>query len=385
MRKITKKFKENALLVIIGVVLFWALFNYDIVFKILKTGYSVVKPAVFGAIIAFILNVPMSAIEKHLYKEPKGEKGKRLARKLKRPGSIILTFILVLGVIALVCSLIIPALISTVTQLADDLPIVVKNVSELLKDNKTLVNLLNELNLNQEEIVEKIVSWLKDGVVILKTLDSTVSFAAALFSSVVNFVIGIFFAVYMLAQKEKLKSQCKKICKAFMKDEHVKFLGKIFRRTVDTFAKFLTGQTAEAIILGSLCAVGMSVLGFPNAGIISILVACTALIPIVGAFIGAAIGFILICAESFKQAVLFVIFMVILQQIEGNLIYPRVVGSSVGLPPLWTLFSITVGGNMLGIVGMFLAVPAFSVIYCTLSEIVKYRNDKKAEHTVSEV
>lgn len=375
--KPTKKFKENAALIILGIVLFWALFNYELMLKILGYGFSILKPVVLGAVIAFILNVPMSAIERRFLKAPKKEKAERIMKKLRRPLAIVLTFLLGFGVVALVCWLVIPALIKTVSQLTEDIPVLVENTANLLKDNETVLEWLSKMNINQQDIIDKVTSWLKDGVVIMKTLDSTVSFAAALFSSVVNFVLGVFFAVYMLAQKEKLKKQSKKIASAFMSADVVRRVSKICRRTIDIFGKFLVGQTTEAVILGTLCFIGMTICRFPNAVIVAVLVACTALIPIVGAFIGTAVGFLLICVTGFKQAVLFVVFMIILQQIEGNLIYPRVVGGSVGLPALWTLFAVTVGGNMFGIIGMFMSVPVFSVIYCTLSEIVEYRNEKK--------
>lgn len=375
--KTTKKFKENALLVVLGVVLFWVLTNYELAISVAGKGIDILKPVIMGAVMAFVLNVPMSAIEKHLYKEPKNEKSKNIVRKLKRPISITLTFIICIGIVVLVCVLVIPALVKTISQLSSDIPVLVTSISEKVQDNATIMSWLEKVNLSQDEIIAKITSWLKDGVVVLKTLDSTVGFVTALFSSVVNFIIGLFFAIYMLAQKERLKSQGKRIFSAFLKDGITQRISRICRRTIDIFGRFLMGQCTEAVILGSLCCIGMLIFGFPNAIIIAVLVSCTALIPIVGAFLGFAVGFLLICVTSFKQAVWYLVFMLILQQIEGNLIYPRVVGNSVGLPALWTLFAITVGGNMFGILGMFLAVPVFSVIYVTLGEVVAYRNEKK--------
>lgn len=382
--KITKKFKENVLLVIIGVVLFWALFNYELMLKILGYIITVLKPVLLGAVLAFILNVPMSGIEKHWFKEPKKPKAKAVVNKLKRPMSIVLTILICLGVVTLVCWLVIPALIRTFTQLTSDIPVIVNNLTDRLSGSPRLMDWINKADINTTDIVRKITNWLKDGVVVMKTLDSTVSVLTSIFSSIINLVLGIFFAVYMLAQKEKLKSQSKKIASAFLPENIVAGISKVCRRTIEIFGKFLVGQSTEAVILGSLCAVGMTIFGFPNVMIISVLVACTALIPIVGAFLGFAVGFLLICVTSFKMAVWYLIFMLVLQQVEGNLIYPRVVGGSVGLPALWTLFAITVGGNMFGIVGMFMSVPVFSVIYVTLSEIVAYRNKKKELAVISE-
>lgn len=378
--KFTKKGKEYARLIIIGVLLYWGLDHYKLFLEILGYITDMIKPFLLGGIIAFILNVPMSAIEKRLFKVP-AEEGRRKQRilKIKRPVSILLTFLLVIGIIVMVCWLVIPALIKTITQLSSDLPALVRNIGDNINNSPVMTEWLRRVNLDQEEIINKITSFLKDGVLVFKTLNSTISVASHVFNSVLNFIIGMIFAVYMLAQKETLKRQGKKIAKAFFKDNITEFVFKIARRSIDTFGKFLGGQCLEAVILGSLCGIGMLIFRFPNAAIISILVACTALLPIVGAFLGFTVGFLLICAVSFKQAVFYIIFMIILQQIEGNLIYPKVVGNSVGLPGLWVLFAVTVGGNMFGIVGMFLSVPACSVIYCTFAEIVNMRNLKKEQ------
>lgn len=375
--KFTKKFKENALLVILGVALFWGLTNYAMLLKVLGYCIKILKPAIFGAVIAFILNVPMSGIEKRLFKTPKKGKYKGTVEKLKRPCSIVLTFLLCLGVVALVCWLIIPALIKTFSQLSDDIPVLVNSVSDKLRNSPEISTWLERVNLNADDIIKKITSWLKDGVVILNTLNSTVSFVSSLFSGIINFFLGLCFAVYMLSAKEKLKSQCKRISTAFLHEGITRRISHICRRSIDTFGNFLVGQTTEAIILGTMCGVGMAIFRFPNAILIAILVACTALIPIVGAFLGYVVGFLLICVTNFKQAILFLVFMFIIQAIEGNFIYPKVVGNSVGLPSLWTLFAVTIGGNMFGIFGMFIAVPVFSVIYCTVGEIVNYRNEKR--------
>ena len=365
--KFTKKFKENAALVVLGVVLFWGLTNYDKFFRLLGVMIGVLKPVIFGCIIAFILNVPMSGIEKRLFKKPKKEKYAKTVETLKRPCSIVLTFLLCLGVVALVCWLIIPALIKTFSQLSDDIPVLISNISNKLNNSPEIAGWLDRMNISTADIIDKVTSWLKDGVVILNTLSSTVSFVTDLFSGLVNFFLGICFAVYMLAAKERLKDLCKRISCAFLSNRITDRISRICRRSIDTFANFLVGQTTEAIILGSLCGIGMAIFRFPNAVLIAILVACTALIPIVGAFLGYVVGFLLICVTDFKQAVLFLLFMFIIQAIEGNLIYPKVVGNSVGLPSLWTLFAITIGGNLFGIFGMFIAVPVFSTLTALFS------------------
>lgn len=373
--KLTKKFRENALLVVLGVVLFWALSNYKLALNILDWGLDILKPFIIGAVIAFILNVPMSGIEKRLFKKTKTEKGKKFSASFKRPLSIVLTFLIAFGVLALVCWLVIPALIKTFAQLTADLPTVAENLANKIKNNAQISSWLKKLGLNPSDLT-KTVTYSLNGFSVLGTLNSTVGVLAGIFSSLVNFILGLFFAIYMLAQKENLKRQGKKIFSAFLPIKFVNIISKICRRSIDSFGRFIVGQSTEAVILGTLCAIGMTVFGFPNVMIISVLLACASLIPIVGAFLGFTVGFLLICADSFEQAVWYLVFMLVLQQLEGNLIYPKVVGGSVGLPSLWVLFAITVGGNMFGIVGMFLAVPVFSVIYATLSEVVSYRNEK---------
>ena len=249
--KFTKKFKENAALVVLGVVLFWGLTNYDKFFRLLGVMIGVLKPVIFGCIIAFILNVPMSGIEKRLFKKPKKEKYAKTVETLKRPCSIVLTFLLCLGVVALVCWLIIPALIKTFSQLSDDIPVLISNISNKLNNSPEIAGWLDRMNISTADIIDKVTSWLKDGVVILNTLSSTVSFVTDLFSGLVNFFLGICFAVYMLAAKERLKDLCKRISCAFLSNRITDRISRICRRSIDTFANFLVGQTTDCLLYTS--------------------------------------------------------------------------------------------------------------------------------------
>ncbi len=375
--KRTDKFKEHVLLVVIGVGLFWALFNYEKIFHLLGAGMKILSPFIIGAVLALILNVPMSAIERTMFRPGKDNSYRKITKKIKRPVSLILTFIIFFGVIVLVLYLIIPELITTFTRLSDDIPDFIKNMSQKLQNSKQINRWLDEMNISKDAVINKIQEVFKDGVLILKTVNSTVSVASSMITTLVNFFIGIFFAVYMLLQKEKLKNQLYRITTAFLPQKPAGLLCHVCNMSKSTFSRFLSGQCTEAFILGSLCCIGMSVLRFPNAVTIGILVAVTAFIPIVGAFIGVAVGAFLIMVTDFKQAVWFVVFMLVLQQIEGNLIYPKVVGQSVGLPSLWVLFAVTVGGATGGILGMFISVPICSVLYCLLREAVTYFNSKK--------
>lgn len=373
-----KKFRQYLLLIGFGVALFWGLTNYTIIFKVGRTVLSVLSPVIIGLCIAFILNVPMSSFERRVFRPSKktGKMG-RIKSKLKRPVSIIFVIALFLLIIFMLFYLVIPALIDTLTQLSEEIPEFVENISRIVKDQPIILHWFESMDMSKEAAIEKLTSILKNSVLTLQTVDSTINVVSGIFSSIVNAVLGICFAIYMLAQKEKLIGQCKKLTYAFIKDEIADKMVYVCRKASDTFSKFLTGQCTEAIILGSLCMIGMLILRMPYAILVGVLVAVTAFIPIVGAFIGVAVGAFLISVTSLSQAFWFIVFMIILQQIEGNLIYPHVVGSSVGLPSIWVLFAVTVGGNIAGIIGMFVSVPVCAVLYCLLSEFVCWLNKKK--------
>ena len=373
-----KKFRQYLLLIGFGVALFWGLTNYTIIFKVGRTVLSVLSPVIIGLCIAFILNVPMSSFERRVFRPSKktGKMG-RIKSKLKRPVSIIFVIALFLLIIFMLFYLVIPALIDTLTQLSEEIPEFVENISRIVKDQPVILHWFESMDMSKEAAIEKLTSILKNSVLTLQTVDSTINVVSGIFSSIVNAVLGICFAIYMLAQKEKLIGQCKKLTYAFIKDEIADKMVYVCRKASDTFSKFLTGQCTEAIILGSLCMIGMLILRMPYAILVGVLVAVTAFIPIVGAFIGVAVGAFLISVTSLSQAFWFIVFMIILQQIEGNLIYPHVVGSSVGLPSIWVLFAVTVGGNIAGIIGMFVSVPVCAVLYCLLSEFVCWLNKQK--------
>ena len=373
-----RKFKQYLLLIAFGVALFWGLTNYRLVFSAAGNILSVLSPVIIGLCIAFILNVPMSSFERRVFRPSKktGKMGK-VKSKLKRPVSIIFVILLFLLIIFMIFYLVIPALIETLTQLSAEIPAYVDKLSKTLKDQPIILSWFDRIDMGKEAAIEKLTSILKNSVLTLQTIDSTINMVSSIFSSIVDFVLGICFAIYMLAQKEKLMSQCKKLVYALVKENIADKLVYICKKSSDTFSKFLTGQCTEAIILGSLCMIGMLIMRMPYALLVGVLVAVTAFIPIVGAFIGVAVGAFLISVTNLSQALWFVIFMIILQQVEGNFIYPHVVGSSVGLPSIWVLFAVTVGGNIGGIIGMFVSVPVCAVLYCLLSDLVAWINKKK--------
>ena len=377
------------MLIAFGVILFFALTNYTLALDILGYIKRILYPVILGAIIAFILNVPMSAIEKHLFKTPKNPKRQKLVEAIKRPCSIILTILIAVGIIVLLLVLVIPSLAETISSLTENIPSIVKHISDEINGNKALSSLFKSLGVSPDSLSTGMSDWLKGGLSAIKNMDSTVSFASAVFSSIIDFVLGIFFSIYILAQKETLKRQLKKVCSAFLPERASNRLSSIEKRSVDTFGRFLVGQSTDAALFGALCTLGCLAFGFPDPVLIGVVVAVSALVPLIGATIGMLIGFLLICVHSFSMAVGFVVFLLILMQIDANFIYPRIVGNSVGLPPVWVLFAVTVGGRMFGVLGMFLAVPICAIVYSAFSEIVndrlenrqKPKDNKKGKHT----
>lgn len=375
--RFSKRFKENVMLIAFGVILFFALTNYTLALDILGYIKRILYPVILGAIIAFILNVPMSAIEKHLFKTPKNPKRQKLVEAIKRPCSIILTILIAVGIIVLLLVLVIPSLAETISSLTENVPSIVKHISDEINGNKALSSLFKSLGISPDSLSTGMSDWLKGGLSAIKNMDSTVSFASAVFSSIVDFVLGIFFSIYILAQKETLKRQLKKVCSAFLPERASNRLSSIEKRSVDTFGRFLVGQSTDAALFGALCTLGCLAFGFPDPVLIGVVVAVSALVPLIGATIGMLIGFLLICVHSFSMAVGFVVFLLILMQIDANFIYPRIVGNSVGLPPVWVLFAVTVGGRMFGVLGMFLAVPICAIVYSAFSEIVNDRLENR--------
>lgn len=280
--------------------------------------------------------------------------------------------LILFAVIFFVIFLVIPGLIDTIDSIKTYIPGIATNVQNWLYDmtnqypqiNDTIKNINIDWNNLDDETMKLLQSWA--GTI----LSSSINILAAIFSGVANLVIGLIFAVYILLQKEKLGMQFRKIMQAYMKPELMEKTLKIFRVTNSAFTKFITGQVTEACILGFLCFLGMVVLGMPYALTIAVLIGFTALIPIFGAFIGAGIGALLIAVQSPMLALGFIVFIIILQQIEGNIIYPKVVGNSVGLPGIWVMVAVTVGGSLWGITGIAVSVPIASILYALLREDV---------------
>ena len=369
-----KKIRE---LIVFTALLVVALWKFDVVLGVLKTIWDIIFPFVLGGAIAFLTNVPMSFLEKKIFENVK--KKNKIVRKLKRPISLILTIVLVVGVIALVMFGVIPQLTRTmgtlVTSINDFIPQMQSWIGEFFHNNQEIMNLVDQIEFDPDQAIKWGISLLGNGAG--NMMNTTMSAVGSIVSGVATFFIAFSFACYILFQKEKLHIQIRKVFFAFLPRQKADTFLKVCSLTYRTFANFIAGQCLEAVILGSMFVVTLSILRMPYALLIGILIAFTALIPIFGAFIGCAVGSFLIFMVNPQQAILFVIVFLVLQQIEGNLIYPHVVGESVGLPSIWVLAAVTIGGNLMGIVGMLVFIPLLSVLYTIFREFVYLRLRKQ--------
>lgn len=363
-----KKFLRNVLgIATFCILLYWGLQNMDRVAAFLGMVGGLLLPFLLGAAMAFILNVPMRAIETHLPQK---------LQRAHRGISLVLTLAAVVGVVMVVSLLVLPQLKNTVQTIAARMPAFWAQAqqwaNELMIRYPELADWLSEAgNLNLRNVTQQVMDWLKNGGLAL--VGNTVTAATGIISGFVNFFIALIFAIYLLFQKETLSRQGRMLLFAWMRPEHVEKVLEVVRLANKTFSNFLSGQCLEACILGALFAVGMLLFRMPYVLLVSVLVAVTALIPVFGAFIGCFVGAFLILIQNPMQAVVFVILFLVIQQIEGNLIYPRVVGGSVGLPSVWVLAAVTLGGSMFGVVGMLVMIPLCSVLYSLLRTATRER------------
>lgn len=342
----------------------------------LSAALGVLTPFLIGFCLAYVVNLLMRPLERFWSFIWRKLKKKKLVNKIKRPICLTLSFIIVLGVIFAVVFMIIPTLKDTVVSFVGKAPQYIGKIdvwySSVIEFFARYNFDLPELNLDVDkigEIVNNVITNYGNSV-----LDKTVTITASIVAAVVDIVLGVVFAVYLLAQKEKLCRQTTKVVHTLFKKNTANRMVQITELVNSVFTKFVTGQLAEAVIIGILCFIGMMIFGMPYAAIVSVLVGFTALIPMFGAFIGTGIGAFLILFESPVKAFWFIIFIIILQQFEGNLIYPRVVGKSVGLPGIWVLVAVTIGGSLFGVLGMLFSVPLCTVMYVLFKEFVNRKN-----------
>ena len=365
-------------LIVFTLVILVGLLKFNVVLDAAGFVLHILFPFLLGGAIAFVLSVPMNRIDKRLF--GKAKEGSRLD-KASAPLSLILTLVLVLAVLSLVVIVVLPELAGTIAMLGrtlpEKVPVLLKKIELLFDNNPELIHYIEELeaSLNWEEILNQLVTFFRVGANTM--LDSTISVATGIVSGVGTFFIAFVFACYILLQQPFLKRQMTKLLFAYLKETQAREFLRICNLTYRTFSNFLTGQCMEAVILGTMFFITMTIFRFPFALLVGVLLAFTALIPIFGAFIGCGVGAFLILTVDPKQALFFVIMFLILQQIEGNLIYPKVVGGSIGLPAIWVLAAVSLGGSLFGVVGMLVFIPIVSVLYALLKENVKKRLAEK--------
>lgn len=370
MKKITK-------IILIAILFYWILQNVSVAMNFFSKIIDILFPFIVGACIAFIINIPMQFFEKKFTKTDK--KGNKVKFKFARPLALILSIALIIGIIALIIGVVIPELFNVLKILIGYIPELANNIKDFAIEITEKYPDINEQIMNTNIDLEEAS---KDAITFITNLSgniimSSINIVSNIINFVVNLIISVIFAIYILFSKEKLLRQSKKLICAYISEEKANYVFKISKLSNTTFYNFIKGQCTEAVILGVLCAIGMLILQIPYAVTIGILIAFTALIPIVGAFIGIVIGTILILSIEPVKALVFIIFILILQQLENNIIYPKVVGKSVGLPGIWVLLAVTVGGSLAGIVGMIIGLPIASVIYTIIRDETNDRLEKK--------
>ncbi len=363
-----RKIKEIILFTAVIIVCLW---KYETVLDILFFLLNILTPFILGGAIAFVLNVPMNFVQRHLFKEER-IRNRKVSQKLARPVSMVLVLIVVFGIVAIVMFILIPQLGETFANLGRSIQAFIPQLQEwasrLFNDNKEIMDTVNNLEFDWNKIMDTGINFFKSGAG--SVVDSTITAAKSIVSGLTTFFIAFVFAIYILLQKEKLGVQAKKVLFAFVRRGRAEATVEVLSLTYNTFSSFLTGQCVEAVILGSMFAVSMTILKLPYALLVGMLIAFTALIPIFGAFIGCGVGAFLIFMVDPMKALIFVVLFLVLQQIEGNLIYPHVVGNSVGLPSIWVLAAVSIGGSLMGVVGMLIFIPIVSVVYALFREIV---------------
>ena len=365
--ELNKKTLRSLFLGVAGcILLYFVLHETERISALLKSGIRIILPFIAGAVVAFILNVPMRAIEKWF----KGVKNPGFRRAL----AIIVTLLIVVLVLFGVFYLLIPQIISTVESLVATLPDffdrVYAQAMEFLNSHPEAMEWLSENtdfeNLDWSGLIQKAVTLITNSLTTIA--DKMLQLVISLSTGIFNAVLSLVFALYCLARKEILARQGRRLLYASVPEKVADEIIRILRMSNSTFSNFISGQCLEAVILGLMFALSMTIFGMPYMPLVSVTIAVTALVPIVGAFVGCIVGAFFILIDSPILAFWFVIMFLVLQQIEGNLIYPRVVGTSIGLPGMWVLVAVAVGGDLMGVGGMLLMIPLASVIYALLRE-----------------
>lgn len=368
-----KQTKSILRIVFLSILFYFLLKEFALVISGFEYLWSVFGVFAIGGAMAFVFNVPMTFIENRLLS------GLKKSEKAKRPLAFVLTLCAVIFVIYLVMFIVVPQLAQTLQMLIAELQELYERLPQIVAD------LSAKFNLTEETVQSLQIEWSNISETAIKAAQSLatgiISSSTNVISSVVNaitqFILAFIFCIYILFSKEKLGRACKKLIYAVFKEKYADDIISVLHMTNRTFTSFLSGQCLEAVILGCLFIVAMTVFRMPYALLVGVLIMVTALVPIVGAFIGCIVGAFLILMVNPMQAVWFVIMFLVIQQIEGNVIYPKVVGSSVGLPAILVFAAVIVGGELFGVVGMLVFIPLTSVVFTISKAVVEIRLNKK--------
>lgn len=375
-----KNTKRLLFLITFTILFYWGITNLSTVGLLFQKLFSVLTPFLLGLCFAFVINILLRPIE-GLWDSlsARRKRPSSLLSKIKRPVCLIISTLLILGVIFVLLFMIVPEVQRTIAHMSETFPAYLANVEGWWTGLSSFLEpygiILPETNWNLSEFTKRIGEFFS--VSGSAFLGKTVEITSSIFSGIFNVVLGLVFSFYVLAQKESLGNSGRKILLSFLPEKRVNRILTVAALTNKTFTSFVTGQLTEAVIMGVLCFLGMLVFSMPYALMISALVGFIALIPVFGAFIGTAIGAIFIVMVDPMKAFWFVLFIIVLQQLEGNIIYPRVVGKSVGLPGIWVLTAVTIGGGLFGVLGILLSVPICAVLYYLIKETVAIRLNKK--------
>lgn len=361
-------------IVFFAVILFWVSNNIPMLLGIFSEILAILSPFILGGCIAFIINIPMAAIEKRMLKPRKSKKTgqeKQPNKKLARFFAMLFSIIFIIFVILAIVKLVVPELINVVQLLIEKIPYLAEQAKTFLQTNteagELVENIMTSFEQQEISLEEEVLKF------VTNILNSSISLVGSVIGFITDLIISIVFAAYILMSKEKLANQFNNGFKAYLSEKWYKRITKILRTTKNTFSVFITVQCFEATLLGVLCIIGMLIFDIPYAITVGVFIGVTALVPVVGAFLGIIIGALLILAVEPLKVLPFIVLVLVLQQIEGNFIYPKIVGGMIGLPGIWVLAAVSVGGSLWGILGMLIGVPIASVIYTLVKEDVKTR------------
>ncbi len=381
---------KKSILSILGIALIsiffaWSLNNYEIVWSIFLKGINICLPLILGFVIAFVINIPMSFFETHCMTKVQ----KPALIKLRRALGILISLLIIIAIFAFIFILVVPEIVNTFVLLGSAIsqswPQVVSWVNDLIASEPVIAEYIANLNietLTSQSAINDAIAYITSSFTTV--LGGAIGVVSSISGGVTNGVFALIFAIYILMAKEVLKSQMQALFEVLLPHKAFVIVSYIARMSKKVFSSFVTGQCAEAVILGTLFFIGMTIFRFPHATTISVLVGVCALLPIVGAILGSVVGAFLILMVDPILAVWYIIFSIVMQQIEGNLIYPKVVGGSVGLPGLWVLAAVTIGGSMWGVIGMLVMVPIFSILYALIKLMVIAGRQSKELKTAQE-